>query len=74
MLCQTYRQAVLLILQDSAFPQTRYPFERDMERIKKETIGYIKLIFLSVNDQEQKEQDIYETITAYIRKNYNKKI
>ena len=56
------------------FFETRYPFERDMERIKKETIGYIKLIFLSVNDQEQKEQDIYETITAYIRKNYNKKI
>lgn len=51
---------------------TRYVFEKDLSRMRREISGYITLIFQSV--AEEQEQDLFEVIDSYIQKNYNQKI
>lgn len=53
---------------------TRYLFDENLDRMKRETAGYITLIFQSVDGREERGQDLFEMIDSYIHKNYNKKI
>lgn len=53
---------------------TRYLFDENLDRMKRETAGYIALIFQSVGGLEESGQDLFALIDSYIHKNYNRKI
>lgn len=55
------------------FFDTRYIFEDDIQKMKKEISGYICLIMTSISGKE-KQRSVYDEIKEYIDKNYNRRI
>ena len=55
------------------FFDTRYIFEDDIQKMKKEISGYVCLIMSSISGKE-KQRSVYDEIKEYIDKNYDRRI